>query len=147
VKFIDEASEGQRPGALNIDAVHVGMFDCNSEVDVGDAGKIPPQLKNGGCLQKLRPKCAAIPIARLQLVGCLRQRKPREKLPHGSAHDGPPVVTQGPTTTTTTYTYTYTEPTPTYVEPAPPVVVYEHRERGPGVYLDTPVLNFGIGFH
>jgi len=26
-------------------------------------------------------------------------------------------------------------------------VVYEHRERGPGVYLDTPVLNFGIGFH
>ena len=38
-----------------------------------------------------------------------------------------------------TYTYTYTQP----VYPAP---VYTY-ERGPGVYIDTPVLNFGIGFH
>jgi len=63
----------------------------------------------------------------------------------GYYYDGPPVY--APTRTTTTTTYTYTSPIYTYVEPAPPVVVYEHRERGPGVYLDTPVLNLGIGFH
>lgn len=61
----------------------------------------------------------------------------------GYYYDGPPVYTPGPTTTTTT-TYSYTSPT--YVAPPPPVV-YEHRERGPGIYLDTPVLNFGVGFH
>ena len=55
------------------------------------------------------------------------------------------VYTPAPTTTTTT-TYTYTSPTYTYVEP-PPTYVNEHRERGPGIYLDTPILNFGIGFH
>lgn len=66
----------------------------------------------------------------------------------------PPVYVPAPsTTTTTTYTYssptyTYVEPAPTYVEPAPPpTVVYEHHDRGPGVYLDTPVINLGIGFH
>ncbi|MGH7123921.1 MAG: hypothetical protein ACREFI_06075 [Stellaceae bacterium] len=37
------------------------------------------------------------------------------------------------------YTYTYTEP-------AYPAPVYGY-ERGPGVYVDTPVLNFGVGFH
>jgi len=37
------------------------------------------------------------------------------------------------------YTYTYT---PAY----PPAYTYTY-ERGPGVYVDTPVLNFGIGFH
>ena len=46
------------------------------------------------------------------------------------------VYTYGPGPT---YTYTYTQP----VYPAP---VYTY-ERGPGVYVDTPVLNFGIGFH
>jgi hypothetical protein len=35
------------------------------------------------------------------------------------------------------YTYTYTLPV------YPPAYTYE---RGPGVYVDTPVLNFGIGF-
>lgn len=59
----------------------------------------------------------------------------------------PPVYVPAPSTTTTT-TYTYSSPTYTYVEPAPPpTVVYEHHDRGPGVYLDTPVINFGIGFH
>ena len=60
----------------------------------------------------------------------------------GYYQEGPPVVvtTPGPTTITTTYTYTYTEPT--YPPPAPVV-----PERGPGIYLDTPILNFGIGFH
>ncbi len=62
----------------------------------------------------------------------------------GYYYDGPPVYTPAPTTTTTTYTYE--SPTYTYTEPAP-VPVYEHREHGPGIYLDTPVLNFGIGFH
>jgi hypothetical protein len=63
----------------------------------------------------------------------------------GYYYDGPPVYTPAPTTTTTTYTYT--SPTYTYYpEPAPPTYVYE-RERGPGIYLDTPIINFGIGFH
>ena len=49
------------------------------------------------------------------------------------------VYTPGPTTTaTTTYTYTY---------PAPPPAPVYTRERGPGIYLDTPILNFGIGVH
>jgi len=39
------------------------------------------------------------------------------------------------------YTYTYTQPA------YPPAYTYYERERGPGVYVDTPVLNFGIGFH
>jgi len=39
------------------------------------------------------------------------------------------------------YTYTYTEPA------YPPAYTYYERERGPGVYVDTPVLNFGIGLH
>ena len=65
----------------------------------------------------------------------------------GYYYDGPPVVTQGPTTTTTTYTYTYTEPTPTYVEPAPAYVYEREHRHGPGIYLDTPILNFGIGVH
>jgi hypothetical protein len=61
----------------------------------------------------------------------------------GYYYDGPPttVVTPAPTTTTTT-TYTYTEPAPTYV--------YERErehEHGAGIHLDTPILNFGIGFH
>jgi hypothetical protein len=65
----------------------------------------------------------------------------------GYYYEGPPVYTPAPTTTTTT-TYTYTSPTYTYYpEPAPPTYVYEHRERGPGIYLDTPILNFGVGFH
>ena len=52
-----------------------------------------------------------------------------------------------PPSTTTTTTYTYSSPT-YYTEPAPPpAVVYEHHDRGPGVYLDTPIINFGIGFH
>lgn len=59
----------------------------------------------------------------------------------GYYYDAPPTVyTPAPApATTTTYTYTYTEPAPAYV--------YEHRERGPGLYLDTPILNFGIGVH
>ena len=56
----------------------------------------------------------------------------------------PPVYEPGPTTTTTT-TYTYTAPTYTYTYPAP-AYVYEPA-HGPGIYLDTPILNFGIGFH
>jgi len=39
------------------------------------------------------------------------------------------------------YTYTYTQPA------YPPAYSYYERDRGPGVYVDTPVLNFGIGFH
>lgn len=59
----------------------------------------------------------------------------------------PPVYVPAPSTTTTT-TYTYSSPTYTYVEPAPPpAVVYEHHDRGPGIYLDTPIINFGVGFH
>jgi hypothetical protein len=42
-----------------------------------------------------------------------------------------------------TYTYTYTYETPVYGYPAP---VYKY-ERGPGVYVDTPILGAGIGFH
>lgn len=38
--------------------------------------------------------------------------------------------------------YTYTAPT--YAYPAPSYVV---RERGPSVYVDTPVLGVGIGFY
>jgi hypothetical protein len=66
----------------------------------------------------------------------------------GYYYDGPPVYTPAPSTTTTT-TYTYTSPTYTYTEPAPPppTYVYEHREHGPGIYLDTPILDFGIGIH
>src|SRR5215472_16485579 len=59
------------------------------------------------------------------------------------------VYTPPPTTTTTTYTYTSPPRTYTYVEPAPPpppTTVYERPARGPGLYLDTPILNFGIGF-
>ena len=61
----------------------------------------------------------------------------------GYYQDGPPVVvtTPGSTTTTTTYTYTYTDP------PYPPPAFGYVPERGPGIYLDTPILNFGIGFH
>ena len=40
-------------------------------------------------------------------------------------------------------TYTYTYAAPVYSYPAP---VYRY-ERGPGVYVDTPVLGVGIGFH
>jgi hypothetical protein len=61
----------------------------------------------------------------------------------GYYYDGPPVVTPAPTTTTTT-TYTYTEPAPTYVYER------EHdrdRDHGAGIHLDTPIFNFGIGFH
>ncbi len=39
------------------------------------------------------------------------------------------------------YTYTYTQPA------YPPAYSYYERDRGPGVYVDAPVLNFGIGFH
>ena len=39
------------------------------------------------------------------------------------------------------YTYSYTQPA------YPPAYTYYERDRGPGVYVDTPVLNFGIGFH
>ena len=48
--------------------------------------------------------------------------------------------------------YYYTAPSTVYV-PAPaytypyPAPVYRTYERGPGVYVDTPVLNFGVGFH
>jgi hypothetical protein len=49
----------------------------------------------------------------------------------------PPVTVYTPAPA---YTYTYTEPV------YPPTYTYV-RERGPGVYVDTPVLNFGIGFH
>ena len=45
----------------------------------------------------------------------------------------PPPTTYVPAPT---YTYTYSAPVYTY-EPA----------HGPGVYLDTPILNLGIGFH
>jgi hypothetical protein len=62
----------------------------------------------------------------------------------GYYYDGPPTVYTAPTTTTTT-TYTYTTPTYTYSAP-PPAYVYE-RERRHGIYLETPVLNFGIGVH
>ena len=62
----------------------------------------------------------------------------------GYYYEDTTVYTPAPITTTTTYTYT--SPTYTYTEPAP-VTVYEHRERGPGIYLDTPILNFGIGLH
>jgi len=50
----------------------------------------------------------------------------------------------------------YSAPPPTVYVPAPtytytysaPVYRYERTyERGPGVYVDTPVLNFGVGFH
>ena len=61
-------------------------------------------------------------------------------------YEGPPVYTPAPTTTTTTYTYA-SPPTYTYVEPAPAPVIYERHERGPGIYLDTPIINFGVGFH
>ena len=58
----------------------------------------------------------------------------------------PPAYVPAPSTTTTT-TYTYSSPT-YYTEPAPPpAVVYEHPDRGPGIYLDTPIINFGVGFH
>jgi hypothetical protein len=40
-------------------------------------------------------------------------------------------------------TYTYTYEAPVYSYPAP---VYRY-ERGPGVYVDTPILGVGIGFH
>jgi hypothetical protein len=40
------------------------------------------------------------------------------------------------------YTYTYTAPTYTYSAP-----VYTYVPRGPGIYLDTPAVGFGIGFH
>ena len=66
----------------------------------------------------------------------------------GYYYDGPPVVVQGPTTTTTTYTYS--EPAPTYVAPTQQTYVYERereREHGAGIHLDTPIFNFGIGFH
>jgi len=63
----------------------------------------------------------------------------------GYYYDGPPTVYTAPTTTTTTTTYTYTTPTYTYSAP-PPAYVYE-RERRHGIYLETPVLNFGIGIH
>lgn len=52
----------------------------------------------------------------------------------------PPPATVYTYTPAPTYTYTYTEPV--YPPPA-----YYVPERGPGVYVDTPVLNFGIGFH
>jgi hypothetical protein len=42
-----------------------------------------------------------------------------------------------------TYTYTYTEPS--YVYP-PPAYTYVPA-RGPGFYVDTPVIGFGLGFH
>jgi hypothetical protein len=59
----------------------------------------------------------------------------------GYYYDGPPVVTPAPTTTTTT-TYTYAEPAPTYVYER------EHdRDHGAGIHLNTPIFNFGIGFH
>jgi hypothetical protein len=47
--------------------------------------------------------------------------------------------------------YYYTAPSTVYV-PAPtytytyPAPVYTY-ERGPGVYVDTPILNLGIGIH
>ena len=46
--------------------------------------------------------------------------------------------------TTPSYTYVYPAPAYTYTYPAP---VYRTYDRGPGVYVDTPVLNFGVGFH
>lgn len=59
----------------------------------------------------------------------------------GYYYDAPP-TTQQTTTTTTTYS-SYTEPAPTYV--------YERdrdrHEHGAGIHLDTPILNFGVGFH
>ena len=65
----------------------------------------------------------------------------------GYYYESPPPVYVAPSTTTTT-TYTYSSPTYTYTEPAPPpAVVYEHHDRGPGIYLDTPIINFGVGFH
>ena len=68
----------------------------------------------------------------------------------GYYYDGTTVYTPAPPTTTTT-TYTYTSPSYTYVEPAP-VTVYEHREHrdrdhGAGIHLDTPIFDFGVGFH
>jgi hypothetical protein len=65
----------------------------------------------------------------------------------GYYYDGPPVtvVTPAPPVTTTTYTYTPTYTYPAYTYPAP-AYVYEPAPR-PGFYIDTPILNFGIGFH
>ena len=62
----------------------------------------------------------------------------------GYYYDGPPTTVVTPAPTTTTTTYTYTEPAPTYVYER------EHerdRDHGAGVHLDTPIFNFGIGFH
>jgi hypothetical protein len=42
-------------------------------------------------------------------------------------------------------TYTVTEPVYPPAPPAPPTYVV--RERGPGFYVDTPILGIGIGFH
>ena len=51
----------------------------------------------------------------------------------------PPPATVYTYTPAPTYTYTYAEPV------YPPA--YYVRERGPGVYVDTPIIGFGIGFH
>jgi hypothetical protein len=62
----------------------------------------------------------------------------------GYYYDGPPTTVETPGWTTTTTTYYRTEPVPAYV--------YERerdrdRDHGAGIHLDTPILNFGIGFH
>jgi hypothetical protein len=61
-------------------------------------------------------------------------------------YDAPPTTVVTPGSTTTTTTYYRTEPAP------PPAYVYERerdrdRDHGAGIHLDTPIFNFGIGFH
>jgi hypothetical protein len=79
VILADEAGERQYAGPL-IDANGMWMLECDGEADVRDAYKVRPQLKNGSYLQKPIPKCAAIPITGLQLVGRTPQPAPRKKL-------------------------------------------------------------------
>lgn len=55
-------------------------------------------------------------------------------------YSAPPATVYTPAPT---YTYTYTEPTYTYPAPAYTYV----PARGPGFYVDTPILGVGIGFH